>query len=389
MRNPMSIEAQALRRDRKVYLSHPVAFSLLRALSGLHHLRLGRIVIVNDLDLIRGVLTEVELDRTAIATTGSDLLGSIGIESGIPFASDERDLPSVAAKRLGHSGIAELQPLWLAHLDMAQQTLLSGGRVDVVEIARSMSAATACHLLGIDPDRTALIDAVLSAARESVDRQLVASRPRAKVTVAQAHPTIALIAEMMEPEGPGLLNDLLESGREPDLVRGAGVAFALAAVATTVASVPRAVGLASDLRLWKQILANQSNPRELAMLSEQMLRYTAPTGMIPRVSAQDAVVETPAGVSLKVRAGDRLLLVATNAARHGAGLPGESPATATQTRIVFGAGPRACPGASIARSQVALALEVLAPTCPRIVQAVPDRGAALPSWKHLILEGRL
>jgi cytochrome P450 len=389
MRNPMSIQAQAVRRDRKVYLSHPVAFSLLRALSGLHHLRIGRIVIVNDLDLIRGVLTEVELDRTAVATTGSDLLGSIGIESGIPFASDERDLPSVAAKRLGHSGIAELQPLWRAQLDTAQQTLLAGGRVDVVQVARTMSAASACHLLGIDPDRDALIDAVLSAARESVDRQLVASRPRAKVTVAQVHPTVALIAGMMQPVGPGLLNDLLDSGRDPDLVRGAGVAFALAAVATTVASVPRATALASDLGLWNEILESHSNGRELATLSEQMLRYTAPTGMIPRVAAQNATVETPAGVVLKVRAGDRLLLVATNAARHGAGLPGESFASAAQTRIVFGAGPRVCPGASIARAQVALALEVLAPTRPQIVQAVPDRRAALPSWKHLIVEARL
>jgi cytochrome P450 len=389
MRNPMSIQAQAVRRDRKVYLSHPVAFSLLRALSGLHHLRIGRIVIVNDLDLIRGVLTEVELDRTAVATTGSDLLGSIEIESGIPFASDERDLPSVAAKRLGHSGIAELQPLWRAQLDTAQQTLLAGGRVDVVQVARNMSAASACHLLGIDPDRDALIDAVLSAARESVDRQLVASRPRAKVTVAQVHPTVALIAGMMQPVGSGLLNDLLDSGRDPDLVRGAGVAFALAAVATTVASVPRATALASDLGLWNEILESHSNGRELATLSEQMLRYAAPTGMIPRVAAQNATVETPAGVVLKVRAGDRLLLVATNAARHGAGLPGESFASAAQTRIVFGAGPRACPGASIARAQVALALEVLAPTRPQIVQAVPDRRAALPSWKHLIVEARL
>jgi cytochrome P450 len=54
-------------------------------------------------------------------------------------------------------------------------------------------------------------------------------------------------------------------------------------------------------------------------------------------------------------------------------------------QLVFGAGPHACPGARLARAQLADTLRALAPYRPVVVRARADRRAALPGWARLVV----
>ncbi len=74
-------------------------------------------------------------------------------------------------------------------------------------------------------------------------------------------------------------------------------------------------------------------------------------------------------------------------ARHAAeahrDTPSGDPGLATQAP--FGLGRHACPGASLARAQLAELLRVLAPLRPRVLRTVPDPRSALPSYRHCLL----
>ncbi|MEV7546352.1 hypothetical protein AB0O29_27950, partial [Streptomyces sp. NPDC089915] len=85
-----------------------------------------------------------------------------------------------------------------------------------------------------------------------------------------------------------------------------------------------------------------------------------------------------------VRGGDRLLLVARHAAgAHRRDPDGRAPAGPGVARLVFGAGPHACPGARLATAALADVLEALAPYRPVVTRSRVDRRAALPGWREL------
>ncbi|GAA4600398.1 hypothetical protein GCM10023107_52830 [Actinoplanes octamycinicus] len=62
-----------------------------------------------------------------------------------------------------------------------------------------------------------------------------------------------------------------------------------------------------------------------------------------------------------------------------------APAPPQVAQLVFGAGSHACPGARLARLQIADALQALARHRPRVTAARVDRRSALPGWSRLIL----
>jgi len=137
------------------------------------------------------------------------------------------------------------------------------------------------------------------------------------------------------------------------------------------------VAWCADAGLWPEAVAAE----RLDALTSELLRVTAATGLLPRVAAGAGIVG-----GRPVRKGDRLVMVARHAAQAHSRMPdARCPAPPSVAQLVFGAGPHACPGAAMAREQLADTLRMLAPYRPVVVRAVPDRRSALPGWKSLVI----
>jgi cytochrome P450 len=346
-------------RDRRVYLgSHPVLFALLAATRRRHTVRLGGTILVHDRDAYVAALTRIPLDRTAEGTTGGAAARLTG--TGMLFdqhGEAHRRARRATAEVLGAAGVARIRPVWTALLDRRLAPLADGEPIDLVPVAAELAGATAAALLGLAVDPVELA----AAARE------------AGATAARAH----LPGPGRRRAGPAAERaaSRLRALAAPDGGPDAGLAtmIAVAAVNTTVAALPRAAAWAADADLWAYA--------DRQSLADELLRVTAPTPLLPRVAAAPGTAGR-----CPVRTGDRLLLVARHAVDAQRIDPDPAgPAPAQVAQLVFGAGPHACPGARLARAQLADLLAALAPYRPRVVRARADRRAALPSWRSLVI----
>lgn len=344
------------RRDERVYTaSHPILFRLLSRTSSDPVRRLGSRVVVNGFDEARAVLTKVPLDRTDARTTGGAIRkhegeGALFDESGREHRASRRAL----ADRLGSRGVLELQRDYRPVLDDAVDLLQAGGEVDLCRLADAVSGRTVATLLGLD---------------------LAPSEQAELARAARLTAASAAAAELPSPRPTRYRDHLAEAfgGRVDPL----GKMLALAAVTTTYAALPRAVAWVADEGWWD--LARDDDLRPV--LVDELLRVLAPTPLLPRVAASPATVG-----GHDVTPDDQLLLVVRHAVdAHRRDPSVTDPAPAAVSSLVFGAGPHACPGAGLARAQLADTLEVLARQQPRVVRAVPDRRAALPAWRELVV----
>ncbi|MEV6975774.1 cytochrome P450 [Kitasatospora sp. NPDC093806] len=339
----------ARRRDRRVYLrSHPLLFALLAATRRRAVVRLGRTVLVHGAEAYREALTRIPLDRTAPGTTGGAAAeltdgGLLFDQDGAEHRAARRELSG----ELGAAAVDRLRPHWQAVL-ATRIPALAGGTLELVELSRELAGATAAALTGAAACPHALAGAATEAAAAAARDHLPGPRPRdaARTAAARAAELAALLPDPRD------------------------AMVAVAAVNTTVAALPRAAAWCSDAGLWPSVDADRA-----PALAAELLRLTAPSPLLPRVAAADAVL-----AGRPVRAGDRLILVARHAA--GAHRPAPSPGPAA-AQAVFGAGPHACPGAGLARALLADLLLALAPYRPVVVRARVDRRAALPGWAEL------
>lgn len=350
------------RRDRRVYLRrYPVLFALLAATRRWPAVRLGRTLVVHDPDGYLDALLRTPLDRAAAGTVGGTAhrLGTDGLlfdQQG----PEHRQARRALTDGLGPAGVARLRPVWTAVLRRRLAPLGAGEPVDLVPVVAELAGATTAALLGVDADPVALAEAARRAAAATAAEQLPGPRPPGRARAARR--AVADLAELLglPPEDAGLAGML-----------------ALASVNTTVSGIPRAVAWCADDRLWDR--ADAAGSRDV--LVDELLRVTAPSPVLPRVAAGAATV-----AGCPVRSGDRLLLVARHAAgAHLAGPDCDAPAPTRTARLVFGAGQHSCPGARLARAQLADTLAALAPHRPVVVRARADGHAALPGWARLVV----
>lgn len=350
---------RARRRDRNVYLrSHPALFALLCATRHRPVLRLGRTLLVHGTDAYHEALTRVPLHRTAPGTTGG--AAARLTDGGLLFdqdGGDHRAARRALASDLDTAARARIRPLW--HAVLAERVpQLGTGELELVDLVRELAGTTASALTGSSVPARQLAHAAAEAAAAAARDHLPGPRPGRTRTAAEAADAAARLTALL-----------------PD-PRDAMVA--VAAVNTTLAAVPRAVAWCADARLWTAVDAAGA-PR----LAAELLRLTAPSPLLPRAAAADATL-----AGHRVRRGDRLILVARHAAhahhRSPAPNPGSTPDPAT-TQAVFGAGPHACPGAGLARAQLADVLLALAPHRPVVTRARVDRRSALPGYAELTL----
>lgn len=159
----------------------------------------------------REALTRLPLDRTAAGTTGgaarAALSGSTdpdagggGVlfdQDGSGHRADRRDL----AEELGAAGVAQLRTAWQPLLARGLAPLVRGAEVDVVALARELSGAVVCRLLGSDADPAAVATAAAAAAAASVRTHLPGPpRPGARASAARtAHALQQLLAPAPAP----------------------------------------------------------------------------------------------------------------------------------------------------------------------------------------------
>ncbi|MGW0433276.1 cytochrome P450 [Micromonospora sp. NPDC003197] len=344
-------------------------FALLSATRRWPVLRLGRTVLVHDRQAYLDGLTRVPLDRVAAGTTGGtarrlEAEGLLFDQEGTAHRGTRRSIH----EGLGAAGVDRLRPVWRKVLDRRLAPLALGRHVDLVPLAAELAGATTAALLDLDVDPLLLAQAARDAAAATAHEQLPGPRWPGQDRAAR------LAADR--------LTDLLKSGSSDAAAtsgENAGLAgmLAVAAVNTTVAALPRAVAWCADDGLWER--AAESATREV--LVAELLRVTAPSPLLPRVAAGSGTVG-----DCPVRAGDRLVLVARHAVdAHRSGPDYTEPAPARVAQLVFGAGSHACPGARLARAQLADTLAALAAYRPVVVRARADRRAALPSWASLVI----
>jgi cytochrome P450 len=385
---PSGVRA-ARRRDRRVYTrSHPLLFALLAATRRRTVTRIGGALLVHGSAAYRHALTRVPLDRTAAGTTGGAARElSVGTTLFDQEGTGHRATRRAVAEDLGAAGVERLRPVWREVLDRRLAPLATGRTVDLVPLARELAAATVCALLGTGGDPQDVAEAAARAAAAAVRDHLPG--PRLPGTArAAAMATARLEALLTGDAAAGEADETMETGRTQETGetrerRGSGTTgetalhamLAVAAVNTTVAALPRAVAWCADAALWDQAADDRLRP---ALVGE-LLRVIAPSPLLPRAAAADAVLD-----GCPVRAGDRLILVARHAARAHADPPNaHNPAPPDVAQLVFGAGTHACPGARLARAQLDDTLAALAPHRPGVVRARVDRATALPGWRSL------
>ncbi|GGV10044.1 cytochrome P450 [Streptomyces filipinensis] len=361
---PSGVRA-ARRRDRRVYVrSHPVLFALLAATRRRTVTRLAGAVLVHGSDACRHALTRVPLDRTAAGTTGGAARelsagGTLFDQEGTGHRATRR----AVADDLGAAGVERLRPVWREVLTRRLAPLATGGRVDLVPLARELAGATVGALLGTGGDPEGVAEAAARAAAAAVRDHLPGPRPPGTARAAAA--ATARLEALLTP-------DTASGGAGTPALHAM---LAVAAVNTTVAALPRAAAWCADAGWWDQAADDRLRP---ALVGE-LLRVIAPSPLLPRAAAADAVLD-----GCPVRAGDRLILVARHAARAHTDPPNaRTPAPPDVAQLVFGAGAHACPGARLARAQLDDALAALAPYRPGVVRARVDRTAALPGWRSL------
>ncbi|MET8152332.1 cytochrome P450 [Actinoplanes sp. NPDC049668] len=349
---------RARARDRRVYLgSHPVLFAVLAGTRRRAVRRLGGTLLVHDRADFTAGLTRIPLDRTAEGTTGGAANRLAG--DGLLFdqhGEEHRRARRGAADSLGAAAVARLRPIWTEILDRGLKPLADGDTVDLVPLAAELAGTTTAALLGIAADGVELAAAARAAAAAAARAHLPGlARPGA---ARRARAAADRLSTLVAPDGG------------PDA--GRATMLAVAAITTTVAALPRSAAWAADADLW----GYAGSPA----LVDELLRVTAPSPLLPRVAAAPGVL--PGGCP--VRSGDRMLLVARHAVgAHNLDPDPVSPVPPRIAHLVFGAGPHACPGARLARAQLADLLLALAPLRPAVVRARVDRRAALPGWRSL------
>ena len=176
---------------------------------------------------------------------------------------------------------------------------------------------------------------------------------------------IAHKREHPDPDAHDLISGFIEAKDvfpdDEDLVANCMMVFAAGRITTK-----KLLGNGIEILLnhWDEVQkAFQENPKTATkMLGEELLRMITPTHCLIRQATEDVDLSAQFAGNHKIRQGDRLLLFleAANYDPASFSCPAQfDPQRRPNKQIAFGFGPHQCPGATLARLEIQVALEVL------------------------------
>jgi cytochrome P450 len=111
---------------------------------------------------------------------------------------------------------------------------------------------------------------------------------------------------------------------------------------------------------WRELV--QTTPSLLRRLVEELLRVVTPTRYVARYAAEDVTLDDDLAAGANIKRGQRVILILEAANRDAGAFPAPHQLKADRQpnpHVAFGFGVHRCPGASIARIEISIALQAL------------------------------
>ncbi|HET7460286.1 MAG TPA: cytochrome P450 [Longimicrobium sp.] len=147
---------------------------------------------------------------------------------------------------------------------------------------------------------------------------------------------------------------------QDDLVIQCMMAFAAGRVTTQKLLADGIPLLIPEWNAWRELV--RTTPSALRRLVEEVLRVVTPTRYVVRYATEDVPLTDDSGAEIRVKRGERVVLILEAANRDADAFPSPHALIADRQpnpHVAFGFGPHRCPGASIARVEIAIALQAL------------------------------
>ena len=261
------------------------------------------------------------------------------------------------------------------------QPLPARGGFDLVgDFALPYALQTVCRVFGVpadDPGRLAELtswsntQADLTSGYLNVRIQEIAKLGdyfREMVAARRASPSDDLVSAFLQAE---------TFADDEDLVINCMGAFAAGRVTTQKLIGDGVPMLFPEWSAWREMVA--ANPGTSRRLAEELLRMVTPTRYLGRHATEDVDLSGDWGPGHLIRAGQRIILFLEAANRDPARFPDPHELKAERQpnpHLAFGHGAHRCPGASIARAEIQIALETLLAT----FETLGPNPSAPPVW---------
>jgi cytochrome P450 len=155
---------------------------------------------------------------------------------------------------------------------------------------------------------------------------------------------------------------------EDDVVIQCMAVFAAGRVTTQKLLADGVPMLIPQWSAWRELI--HATPSVVRRLGEELLRLVTPTRYVVRYATDDVhMTDDAAGLHFHIKRGERVVLILEAANRDGDVFPAPHAFEADRKpnpHVTFGHGAHVCPGASMARIEIAIALRVLLETLGEI-----------------------